>query len=274
MTNAFKTVPIFFTGSKGRLFIVEYQPTTPPRGYAVYLPPLGEEMNRCRALMAAQCRTMARQGIHCQLVDYYGTGDSDGEFVEGNWELWLQDVEMLVRSNTAAGVPVWLVGLRFGGMIALELLRRIDIAIARVVLVQPITSGNKFVTQMLRQRAAFLMSNELPPETPAQMRESFASGTAVEVSGYSYQGALLAAMDEWEISGTTALPPVTINWLEQIPDAERSIPPGTQKAMDHLKAIASNISFSTFVDQPIWQLHEREDAPNCLSAFKEIVGLV
>src|SRR5689334_9630124 len=75
-----------------RLFAVHWPAAAPSLRQAVLvLPPFAEELNKCRPMLAAQARALAAAGLDVLLVDLFGTGDSDGEFVEARWERWQQD---------------------------------------------------------------------------------------------------------------------------------------------------------------------------------------
>ena len=54
----------------------------------LFLPPLFEELNRTRALIAAAMRTLAAEGFACWLPDLPGTGESECALHECNWGDW------------------------------------------------------------------------------------------------------------------------------------------------------------------------------------------
>lgn len=58
----------------------------------LFVPPLFEEMNRTRALIAAVMRRLARQGHSCWLVDLGGTGESEAALGGIGWGDWRHDV--------------------------------------------------------------------------------------------------------------------------------------------------------------------------------------
>lgn len=53
-----------------------------------FLPPLFEEMNRTRALLAATMRALAPRGYCCWLPDLPGTGESERALDEIGWDDW------------------------------------------------------------------------------------------------------------------------------------------------------------------------------------------
>jgi pimeloyl-ACP methyl ester carboxylesterase len=59
------------------------------RGPALlFLPPLFEEMNRTRALLATVMRALAGRGFGCWLPDLPGTGESERPLEQVSWQDW------------------------------------------------------------------------------------------------------------------------------------------------------------------------------------------
>ena len=58
----------------------------------LFVPPLFEEMNRTRALLAAVMRRLAAQGFGCWLPDLSGTGESERALGDVAWADWRHDV--------------------------------------------------------------------------------------------------------------------------------------------------------------------------------------
>ncbi|HEX8063786.1 MAG TPA: hypothetical protein VF535_11275 [Allosphingosinicella sp.] len=57
------------------------------------LPPLFEEMNRTRALLATTMRALAAKGFECWLPDLPGTGESERALEEVSWREWGEAAE-------------------------------------------------------------------------------------------------------------------------------------------------------------------------------------
>ncbi len=71
------------------------------------VPPLFEEMNRTRALIAAVMRRLAGQGLGCWLPDLGGTGESERELAGVTWDDWRHDVTAACAYITEkAGKPL------------------------------------------------------------------------------------------------------------------------------------------------------------------------
>jgi alpha-beta hydrolase superfamily lysophospholipase len=73
----------------------------------LFVPPLFEEMNRTRALLAATMRLLAAQGFGCWLPDLSGTGESERDLREVAWNDWRHDVTAAAAHVTGkAGKPL------------------------------------------------------------------------------------------------------------------------------------------------------------------------
>jgi pimeloyl-ACP methyl ester carboxylesterase len=89
----------------------------PAEGVPLLLvPPLLEEMNRTRALLAAVMRRLAGEGFACTLPDLPGTGESERALDGCSWADW----EEAVRSAAGAirqGQPLLVASSRGGALI-------------------------------------------------------------------------------------------------------------------------------------------------------------
>ena len=70
----------FVAGTKGPIFVLLRKPLVPPRGCVLVVPPFAEEMNKCRRMVTELAIRLAEQGIATLQPDFYGTGDSAGDF--------------------------------------------------------------------------------------------------------------------------------------------------------------------------------------------------
>jgi hypothetical protein len=68
----------------------------------LFVPPLFEEMNRTRALIAAMMRALAVRGYGCWLPDLPGTGESERPLEEVSWDDWRAAVSEAADHAAAA----------------------------------------------------------------------------------------------------------------------------------------------------------------------------
>ena len=267
-----RLTPHFIDSVAGPVFALHFAPAGPARGAVLYLPPLAEEMNRCRALAAAQAQALADAGYACLLLDYFGTGDSAGELIDATWDTWRGDA--LAAANwleQESGMPVTLWGCRLGALLAADIAGRAPERFRRLLLWQPIVDGKMYFTQILRLRVAFLMDRGLPPETTADMRAQLAAGQNIVVSGYTFPLGLAQEIDQLRI-GDAALSLCRIDWFENVSEPGKPLSPASQKAQQALRAQGNDVHAHPFTAPPIWQLHERDEAPDLLEKTTALFG--
>jgi hypothetical protein len=84
----------------------------------LFVPPLFEEMNRTRALIAAVMRTLASRNHGCWLPDLKGTAESEASLESATWDEWRHDVSAAAACvEKAAGRAPLIVSLRGGCLI-------------------------------------------------------------------------------------------------------------------------------------------------------------
>jgi hypothetical protein len=79
----------------------------------LFLPPLFEEMNRTRALLATVMRTLAGEGYGCFLPDLPGTGESERALEEVSLQDWLDSADAAFKAAGASAS----VSLRGGALL-------------------------------------------------------------------------------------------------------------------------------------------------------------
>lgn len=260
--NSIRTEPFFLPGKAGQLFGIHYAPSeTPARGSVLAIAPFGEEMNRCRSLMAQQARAFAEQGMACLLLDLFGTGDSEGSLVEATWETWTDDLQRgadwLERKSGHSPIP-W--GFRFGALLAAEMAATQPQRFSKLLLWAPVLKGKSFVTQTLRLRVAALIDRKQPPEKTNEMRQTLEQGGSIEVSGYVLPGALTHVIDTKNLDVLSGSP-ISIDWIEAIAEEGQEVPMGTQKLMEDLQKAGVAVSQHVVSAPAIWGLHHQMEAP-------------
>jgi alpha-beta hydrolase superfamily lysophospholipase len=83
----------------------------------LFVPPLFEEMNRTRALIAATMRWLAKRGHGCWLIDLSGTGESERDLAEVAWQDWRHDVTAAAAHIAEKARKPLIASLRGGALI-------------------------------------------------------------------------------------------------------------------------------------------------------------
>jgi uncharacterized protein len=231
----------FFFGSSDRALYGVY---TPPkvRGRrqtgVVLCYPFGMEYMRAHRAFRQLSTLLNREGHHVLRFDYYGTGDSAGDGVDGSLEQWTGDVESAVDElrDTTSLEQVSVVGLRLGGLLAARAsTRRRDLD--RVVLWDPIVDGAGYVREMMDQAVPSAVGAADPGSRETvgvtgfplteRLRAEIGGEDLTRLEGWSARETLLvvsgerpeytALKDSWKargVRGRYRLVPSEGNWAE------------------------------------------------------------
>jgi exosortase A-associated hydrolase 2 len=253
------TQPFFMDVPEGRLYAVYRRPDGPVRGNVLCVPPFNEEMNRCRSMVTLQANALAELGFGTLLVDLIGTGDSTGEYRDGRWPLWLNNVRAgMAWLDSQPGGCTLLWGIRLGAMLAAEIQGKLARPDLGLILWQPLLEGKIFFTQFLRLRLAAQMNRtDVPKETTAFLRAQFARGENVEISGYEIHPELAHALDAARLDALVPARGAPVLWLEHVPAGGEGNSPASQKVLDIWSAAGVVPDVRTFEGPQFWQVHER-----------------
>ncbi len=256
--------PLFITGTKGRLFCLYTPAKDIHREVFLFLPSFAEEMNRCRVMVAMQARLLGAQGYGCLLLDYHGTGDSDGDFADTAWEQWRDDALTAYHWLASQGyehVVLW--GVRVGALLAAELASQERQYFSRLILWQPVLDGQAFLTQFFRIRLAMLMDRGEQKETTQQMRQQLQQGHNIEVAGYTITPEIAIALDTKKISVYQDIE-IPMDWFEVVMDGEGAFSLASQKIIAAWRQRGITVNTYSYQGPAFWQLHERELTPELL----------
>lgn len=255
--------PRFLDLNGRRLFALELLPQRPCIGAVLYLPAFAEEMNRFRSHVSAQARVLAGLGYHCLLLDPHGTGESDGEIVEGDWSHWVADGVAAGRwLQDQAGQPLTLWGARSGALLAADVAAAPDTpAIDGLLLWQPVLDGKLFMNQYLRLRIASQLVKDTERETTETIRARLAAGEVLEVAGYPLTGGMAAALaagrlDRWQPGAGQR-----VRWVEIVAKPGQDLALPSRRLADQWQAAGASVQVAAVACPMVWQVHERVDAP-------------
>ncbi len=161
----------------------------PPDGIPLLiLPPLFEEMNRTRRLIALTTARLAMMGVRSCLPDLPGTGDHEDGPDAMDWSRWRAALAALsaTLSSEAGGTP-HLFAVRGGALLA-------DAAPGHSLYrLAPPANGVKPLRDLFRARAA--ADREAGARTTVATLEALSeAGDTIEAAGYAIGPALAAAL--------------------------------------------------------------------------------
>jgi exosortase A-associated hydrolase 2 len=236
------------------------------RWRVLVLPPFGEEMNKCRRLMALCARALAADGCDVLWPDLYGTGDSSGDFEDAGWDSWRADVAALAAWH-ADQVPLAtpaLLAVRSGALLvdAMPAMPQ-----GRVVLWQPVLNGGRFLQQFLRLR---VMSQRMSggSESMAQLEQTLAAGSSVEVAGYTLSARLASGLAAAQLTTASLAHVENLCVLEFKTDVDGTLTLPMQKLLAALTDQGRAASGSCVVAEQFWATQEISAPPSVVEATR------
>ena len=123
-------------------------------GY-VFCSPFAEEKVRTQRLYVNLARLLSSQGIHVLRFDFYGNGDSEGEFHEASFRSHVEEIhtaiDVLIEKTGAGNIGVF--GGRLGGTLSM-MAAETDNRIKDVLLWDPIIDVHQYLMKILRSNLA------------------------------------------------------------------------------------------------------------------------
>jgi exosortase A-associated hydrolase 2 len=233
----------------------------------VYAHPFCEEMNKARRMAALQSRRLAAAGYAVLQIDLFGCGDSSGDFVDARWGIWKQDLQFALGwLKSRMDVPLDLWGLRLGATLAADVARDPGRGIEQLLLWQPVSNGEQFLTQFLRLRlAAEMLADGAAQTGTRELRETLASGVPLEIAGYDLHPRLAAEIDALSLAAPA--PAVKrVHCLEVTAAAEPKLSPASQRAMDAWRSKGLDVRAAAVGGEPFWSTTEVTECGALLAA--------
>lgn len=255
--------PFFIEGVAGGLFCTFFcPPKQTAKKQVVLVAPFAEELNRCRYLLARQARLWAENGHPCLLLDLYGSGDSDGDFEQARWSIWLQDINTAVEwlsHNNPASIVLW--GVRLGALLAVEyaVKHRHACLDNSIILWDPVLDGAQYIDQFLLLR---VIRNKFAgnSESLAMLKQLAASST-VEIAGYKLHSSFVNTLTTACLQDLV-LPPQSCVFLSRI-QVNHDMP--MPRPMDNLRLSWQKhgviVNIRKLVGPKYWEILEQTQLP-------------
>ncbi len=144
--------PLLFGPASRQLFGLFHEPEYGRDSNVSVLicPPFGQEAIRAHRLFRVLGDRLARSGVSVLRFDYFGTGDSPGDDIEGELDGWRRDIgtahEELRRRNPGGRI-VWL-GARLGATLAVLAAKSGRCDPARLLLWDPVIDGPAYLDEL------------------------------------------------------------------------------------------------------------------------------
>jgi exosortase A-associated hydrolase 2 len=267
--------PFYLSSSAGKLFALYFPPigVRTPKRAVLYFPPFAEETNKARRMAVLQARRLANLGHATLLIDLFGTGDSEGDFAETRWEIWREDLVKAANWLSQQGAErlvFW--GLRLGAFFAVELATTARWQVERLLLWQPVTRGEMFMTQFLRLRIAADIVSKQDRLTTQQLRDGLNRGLPLEVAGYTLAPEMFGAVDGLDMQSTMCGKLPSVDWMEIATDAVRPVSAAGQRVLDTWRADGVSATSHVVAGEPFWYTPEITIVPALLEITSSLLA--
>jgi exosortase A-associated hydrolase 2 len=244
----------FIDGQRGRLLVVLRKPAHLASGRCVLVvPPFAEEMNKCRRSFTELSQGLAAAGVATVLPDLYGTGDSEGEFVDADLDVWLDDLGRVAEWSATQGWPVTsLLCVRLGCPLGALLARRCPGRIERAAFWQPVLDGKRFLAQFFRLRVAASMMEPDKRESVETLRALLQSAGRIEIAGYEIGSRLVGQLDTLVLDASCGADIGVVHWMEVVRDQDAALPTPSRQFIDGQRAAGHGVIEHKFVGEPFW----------------------
>jgi exosortase A-associated hydrolase 2 len=178
---------IFFKNKSGhKLFGVLFTPDGEPKAKGVIIcQPIADERYRAKRILVNQARLLCHNGCHVLIFDYFGEGDSEGNFEETSATTRVSDIcDGIQFLKEASGVTdIGILGLRMGASLALLALQQTDLSFC--VLWEPIIDGYAYMQNWLRVNLSsqLVYYKEIKYNRKA-LEDQLLKGARIENEGY------------------------------------------------------------------------------------------
>ena len=150
--------PCFFGRASHRMYACHHAPAIAVQNPKAVLlcNSIGHEYERCHRTLRQLAARLAAKGNHAMRFDYFGTGDSQGEYDQVSLAHWRQDVsEDIDECHRISGYnQLCVIGVRMGAALAAQVaMRREDVD--SLVLCAPVTDGQALLTEWEQLQLAY-----------------------------------------------------------------------------------------------------------------------
>jgi pimeloyl-ACP methyl ester carboxylesterase len=232
----------FFGEARTQLFACHHPPGANASDYGVVLCyPMGHEYVRTHRLYRFLARRLVDAGFHVLRFDYFGTGDSAGEFEEARLDRWVDDTAAAVSELRRRFLVrhVYAAGLRLGSAVAL-LTGIKHGGLDGFVLWDPVTNGPEYLDDII--------AHESQQRHTSLTRDS-GNGRGSrprEIVGFPMTDAMYGDLSDLDVFGLTRVPASRILLVDSSDEAIQ------EKLRTHLEGTGAAIRFEHIPHPKTW----------------------
>lgn len=150
--------PFFFGESNTKLFGCYHPPREGPdkRGGILLCQPIGHEYIQSHRSFYQLAVQLARIGFHVLRFDYFGCGDSAGDFEKGSLGQWARDIQTAAKAlvDRSHQSRISIIGLRLGATLAILASMQSD-EFDALALWEPILDGKRYLEELTAAQEFF-----------------------------------------------------------------------------------------------------------------------
>jgi len=260
-------VPLAIATERGALAGMLHPAAGEARVGLVFCHAFAEERKSSALTMARLARAVADAGLPVMRFDYWGCGDSDGEFIDATVGGRLADIERAAaelreRSNVDR---VCLLGLRLGATLAAAAAAQLDDC-AGLVLVEPIADaeaylGGEMRRKLLRQMITEGRSSGSREEMLAELERDDA---VLDMDGFAVRGSTWRELRALGIRGgeVSFAGPVLVCQVH----FREALRPDIERVAAAFEQAGADVTISSVVLPPFWNRIDVTLAPELESA--------
>jgi exosortase A-associated hydrolase 2 len=193
----------FFTRDGKHLFYASFSPKARPSTGMIFCSPFAEEKVRTVRVFVSLARALASLGVAVLSYDYYGDGDSEGDFESASFDDRQRDTAAAHRflKERFALDRIGMLGLRWGATLAALCADRLKPNF--LILWEPVTDSRKYFYDYLRLNVASQMLNEgKVKRNRDDLVKDLESGGKIVVEGYVFTGEFYVEARKHELAKT------------------------------------------------------------------------
>ncbi len=240
----------FYFGKPGRMHFGIYHPPGRDSGRhtgVVLCYPVGQEYMRAHRAFLRLAVLLASAGCDVLRFDYYGCGDSEGDFDKVDFRQWIEGIDTAIDELRGGcdAKKMYLVGLRMGAtMTAIAGSRRDDID--GVVMWEPIVNGRAHITELNNGHRAWLQGSFAKPVRHSIVQPEY------EILGYPLSSSLVTDIERIDLLEARGKPAGEILVIESRGIISRS------ELIDTLRENGASVRCECFPGTDVWTKKEDE----------------
>lgn len=226
----------------------------------LYVPPIGDEMNRARRMASLQARELSRAGVAVLLVDLFGCGDSAGELQDASFDIWVDDLARAAKwlRREHPDVPLTLWGLRAGCLLAAAASTRVG-PVESCLFWQPTPDGATVLQNLLRLRLASGLQGRSGGESTKSLRQRLRHDGTLDIGGYVLSNRLAEDLEAARLDALSGV--AHVDWLEVTTRQPAELLPASNGRIHDMARSGVAMTAEALPGPPFWQTTETEDAP-------------